>query len=482
MHTQDQNQSCLQVSAGTYIFRTALDYNVSGSFRSLNYVLDKLVERASKLTQQQQQNCAQKSITGKRKDGCLKSRAKVGNSIALINGDNKKDRKIAVFIYRMNDRMLSYEVYNAIHSVLRVSGDWQVYYYNGNETIAQTVYLFSSASFIFGFHGAGLVNAFFCKKPSVVVFEVSYYVEQEGHIWRLNSWEYTYSKKMIVVPYALNFDAELANKGEVMKNAKNVRVDPAHLYNMQQYVRLALVIQAYAWRYPGLSLPPSMLNPHENIDRRGSYDNFDSRVKQISPEEQSVAVASSSSSPTADDLKLAMFLYPTDTTALPHEVFEAIHTVLRADGDWRVRYYNSSETIADAHRLFSAARFVVGFNGAGFVNAIEIMKALACKKPAVVVFEISFSIDDKEDRSRTNTSSMILMSYVVRSKRASPQSNQYTSIERADIYNMQQYVQLALSRQQFAIRNSGRANATHSGCKHSNLSTNTSEMITIGTA
>ena len=221
---------CLLVKPGTHIYWSTLNDNLWGTkFESLDYVFQKFSDNAFRLVYNQS-----------------------SSAIAYYN-DNKSNRKRAVFINRKGTREMSFDVFLGVNRVLHEGkNNWDVQYFHGNETLDETVRLFSTAHLIFGFHGAGFVNAFFSTQSAVLVFEISFYMERENKVWRFNSGEFSYAKQMIVVPYMLNPDQNMgsdsAKNGQVMKQ---VVVNKTDIFNIQQTLRMALREQQHAL----LSLP-----------------------------------------------------------------------------------------------------------------------------------------------------------------------------------------------------------------------------------
>ena len=221
---------CFNVKPGTHIYWSILDDGLRGeNFQRLDYVFQKLVGGACKMRNQ-------------------------SSTAADYGSAEMRNRKLAVFINRKGTRELSADVFKAIDDVLVAEKDWQVKYFYGNESTDETICLFSKANFIFGFHGAGFVNAYFSTVPAVVVFEMSFYDEKQDKVWRFNSWELASAKKMTVVPYMLNPDQYLgpgsAEKGQGLKHVLLNRTD---IFNIQQYVRLAIRGQQYTLR--SLTMP-----------------------------------------------------------------------------------------------------------------------------------------------------------------------------------------------------------------------------------
>ncbi len=76
-------------------------------------------------------------------------------------------------------------------------------YFYGNESIPETIQLFSNAKFVIGFHGAGLANTLFCKKGTTVI-EYSIAYSNANDLWRTNKEIAFLNDDIIWITYKLN--------------------------------------------------------------------------------------------------------------------------------------------------------------------------------------------------------------------------------------------------------------------------------------
>eukprot|EP01035_Chromulina_nebulosa_P032574 gene32574-43517_t len=129
-----EEKFCFNVKPGTHIYWSILDDNLRGEkFQRLDYIFQQLVDGACRMRNQ--------------------------SSTAVASGSTEmNNQKIAVLMFRKGTRELPADVFKAINEVFVSEKDWQVKFFNGDESTEEMVCLFSKANFIFGFHGAGFVN------------------------------------------------------------------------------------------------------------------------------------------------------------------------------------------------------------------------------------------------------------------------------------------------------------------------------------
>ena len=62
-----------------------------------------------------------------------------------------------------------------------------IQFYYGTESLAETIVKFSTADFVFGYHGAGFVNMLFSPKKLVAIETTLFLNRTEGRMWRSNT-------------------------------------------------------------------------------------------------------------------------------------------------------------------------------------------------------------------------------------------------------------------------------------------------------
>ena len=94
-----------------------------------------------------------------------------------------------VLLQRSNTRIFDTESFNALRSGLSNKG--KVVVYTGKESVMLTVQIFQKARYLVGYHGAGLVNAYFMNNGTRIL-EISTYSDLNNIVpWRSNMKEVT---------------------------------------------------------------------------------------------------------------------------------------------------------------------------------------------------------------------------------------------------------------------------------------------------
>lgn len=89
--------------------------------------------------------------------------------------------------------------------------------YHGNETVRTTITLFSRATIIFGYHGAGHVNCIF-SAPGTIVVEMSTFQDMdEARAWRSNRVIPDFHTQLKWVVYHLGLDTVVADMDEFIR-------------------------------------------------------------------------------------------------------------------------------------------------------------------------------------------------------------------------------------------------------------------------
>ena len=76
----------------------------------------------------------------------------------------------SILLKRKNTRIFEPESFDDLFESLRKRGS--VFVYTGRESVPKTIQMFRSADFLVGYHGAGLINAYFMRN-STRILEIS---------------------------------------------------------------------------------------------------------------------------------------------------------------------------------------------------------------------------------------------------------------------------------------------------------------------
>ena len=94
-----------------------------------------------------------------------------------------------VILQRSNTRIFDKKTFDALRSGLSKKG--KVVVYTGRESAMKTVHIFQKARYLVGYHGAGLVNAYFMNNGTRIL-EISTYKDLNNSVpWRSNMKEVT---------------------------------------------------------------------------------------------------------------------------------------------------------------------------------------------------------------------------------------------------------------------------------------------------
>ena len=136
-----------------------------------------------------------------------------------------------VVLQRSNTRIFEPRSFAALCSQLRTRG--RVVVYKGTESAQTTVQIFQKARYLVGYHGAGLVNAFFMNNGTRIL-EISTYQDLNNTVpWRSNMKEVTkygsYEQRVLRVPLQQLLEAN---------NVSHRDRDPDHFVKNLRHVSL----------------------------------------------------------------------------------------------------------------------------------------------------------------------------------------------------------------------------------------------------
>ena len=167
---------------------------------------------------------------------------------AAAKGSPQKSRETLLFIDRRKIRELDNAKEFRAYLAKELPQYRQETYY-GNETLLQTVDMFSNARIVVGFHGAGHANTIFCQNKTVVV-ELSWYLDEKSDkLWRSNNKVASLHGRLQWIVYALRLSESIPtwpeiNKkesvSELFQNMKKVHLPIADALNVVNLVKAAL--------------------------------------------------------------------------------------------------------------------------------------------------------------------------------------------------------------------------------------------------
>ena len=136
-----------------------------------------------------------------------------------------------VLLQRSNTRIFAKETLDMLYSQLSKKGRVVIYY--GTETPLNTVRIFQKARYLVGYHGAGLVNAYFMQN-STCILEISTFTDlNNSRPWRSNMKEVTkygtFDAQVLRIPIQ-----QLLNSNRVKYRAR----DTDHFVKKLKYVTL----------------------------------------------------------------------------------------------------------------------------------------------------------------------------------------------------------------------------------------------------
>lgn len=137
-----------------------------------------------------------------------------------------------VLLQRSNTRIFERDTFARLHSQLLAKGN--VVVYTGQESPRATIEIFQKARYLVGYHGAGLVNAYFMNN-STRILEISTYTDLNNSVpWRTNMKEVTKYGKFETQVIRLPIQ-QLLRANNV---SRYVTTDPDHFVKGLKYVSL----------------------------------------------------------------------------------------------------------------------------------------------------------------------------------------------------------------------------------------------------
>ena len=145
----------------------------------------------------------------------------------------------SVLLKRTNSRIFDSESFDNLFKSLRKQGS--VFVYTGRESVPKTIQMFRSADFLVGYHGAGLINAYFMRN-STRILEISTYKDLNNTIpWKSNMKHVTkygeFYSKVLRIPLQQLLAANPTRRYGFRPDNRSA-VDPRHFIKNLKYVRL----------------------------------------------------------------------------------------------------------------------------------------------------------------------------------------------------------------------------------------------------